>query len=207
MCALRALPAAAHMKADIGSLIDLARRSDAVMVGEVQEMRPLPDRRFEVVATNAAAILGPEPGKVFTFRSTARFEPGVRQVFFLIRAGEAWDCLQQRGAVYPAAEVDDALYRQVIEGIRRARELPDPSGLATLRAALTAGLTAAPLPLRYHCALDLLSTVHPDHPLTAAEVLRLQQLLRSPGFDPELAALLAPRLTTPPVSPSTLPTR
>jgi len=200
-----------HMRAQVGSLVDLVQRSERILVG-----RPQPTGRAEsgdskYTVRVDVTLLGEASSESFEIVSRASFEPGVRQVFFLARTSPTlaggggtpapqprWHSLQKPGSVYPAATPDDGAYRAVVQAARAAADQPDDKAIAALRAALIPALQAKAESLRYHATLDLLATIHREHPLTPEERERLATVVHAPAFDAQLRPLLEPHLAARP---------
>jgi hypothetical protein len=199
-CGLAAAPpAAAHLQPLRGKLLDLVQRSDLIVIGSADRVVPIGASRVDTTVTVAHVLSGSFTEKQLTFRGPTRFAPGERYVFFLRRTPTEFLGAQDAGTVFPCTPADDAIYRSTIQGLSRALRSELATRPDAVRAALLPALTAEPLPLRYHAALELHALAQTGHPPNAAERARIEQLMRDPATDPALQPLLRGML--PPATP------
>jgi hypothetical protein len=186
---LAAQAASAHIPQVRGRLIDLVSQSDLIIVGSVENVKPVDAGRNETTARVVGELVGDTDDAAVTFRGRARFAPGQRSVFFLRRAGTSLEVLQPLGAVFASRPQDDAAYRATIVAIQRALPTPADERPAALRAAIIPALSAAAPPLRYQAALELAGLAH--HGLTPSERHALERLAADPATDAAIRPLLA----------------
>jgi hypothetical protein len=182
-------PAAAHLPVLQGKLVDLARRSDLVVVGRVKNVAQINSRVVDTVIEVNGLLVGESAPEV-RFRGRTRFAPGEHYVFFLKSNDDAIEGLQPSGTLFPiGSPQEEEGYRSVVIGIRNSpadESKPSPA----LRAALIAALSAPAKELRYHAALELSAIAHHIDKLDPAERANLEALASNPATDPVLLSLL-----------------
>lgn len=194
---LLALPTSAHIPTLRGRLIDLIRRSDVIVLGTAERVKPVGARRVDTDLAVHDVLAGTPPGDTLTFRGSNGIAAGERYVVFLHRTATGFESIQGSGTVFPSRPADDEDYRRAIRSISQALHNGGPQQIATVRTALIAALSAAAAPLRYHAALELSALAHDGHQPTDAERQQLAAMLASPTLDPGLRSLLR-ALVSPP---------
>jgi hypothetical protein len=187
---LPAAPAAAHIKALRGHLIDIVGRSDVVVIAVVTQPASASATGEEISFDVVEVVLGDLTDGALKARTSARLVAGERQVVFLKREAAGYRCTQPSGTRFPATLADDGDYRRVVVAVAAALRLPDEEQIRALRAALIPALRAASMPLRYHAALDLSSLSHEGHDLSPEERKQIEAVRSAADADPTLRPIL-----------------
>lgn len=190
LVALFAEAAVAHVPAIAGRLIDCIQRSDVIVVGTVVHIADVDARIVEAAIDIDRTLLGAVTEAHLTFRGEARFAIKQRYVVFLRRDGAAFVGVQPSGTYFASAPADDALYTQVIGGIRAALAEKEETRVERIRAALIPGLGSAQQALSYNAALELDSLAH-HGPLSAEQRAQVEAIMARPGIDPKLRSLVS----------------
>jgi len=190
LLAFATVPAAAHLNALSGHLIDIVAQSDVAIVGVVTKPASLSPGGKELTIDVGSVLLGELTEKTLKAQTSVRLAMGERQVIFLKREPFGYRCVQPSGTRFQAAPEDDADYRRVVNAIHIALQLPPDQQIQPLRAALIPALRSASMSLRYHAALDLGSLTHSGHELTAEERTQIEAIRSAAGVDPALRPIL-----------------
>ena len=171
------------------AVIDLATRSDVIVIATVEQSKSLgsapPNTRVRVERWLAGAATEP----TLAFSGGPRVAPGARYVFFLGRDGATLACLQPNGTVFPVHAGDDRAYADAIAAIRAARGADETVRAIALRNAMIAALSAPAPALRFHAVLELAALAHDGFP--ERERRALERILADPTTDPSLRPVLA----------------
>ena len=194
---LLARPGAAHVPILHGRLIDLIRRSDVIVLGTAEQVKPAGARFIDTDLSVEDTFTNAPPEQTLTFRGPSGIAPGERYVVFLQRTASGFESIQPSGTLFPSRPADDAGYRDAVTSISQALRGDAAQQVAVVRAALIAALSASAPPLRYHAALELAALAHDGYGPTEAEQQRLTTLLASPTVDPALRPLLTSIAATP----------
>jgi len=188
--------ASAHIQVVHGRLVDAIQQSDLVLIGTIEDTKPLTTRSSESTIVVDRVVLGHITVSRLRVRGANRLVPGQRHALFLRRHGDTLHSVAPSGTLFPASPQDDETYRHAVETIHQALGADASTRIFALRSALIPVLSAPVSPLRYYAALDLISVDHGEHGLRADERAALQRLLSDPSTDPTLRPLLAGYLAT-----------
>lgn len=183
-------PTSAHVPFLHARLIDLIRRSDVILLGTAERVKPLGARRIDTDLHVEDTFKGTVPERTLTFRGPSGITPEERYVVFLRRTPSGFESIQPSGTLFGSRPQDDAAYRRVVTSINGAQHGDAVQQVVVVRAALIAALSASAAALRYHAALELSALAHDGYGPTEIERQSLATLLASPAVDPALRPLL-----------------
>jgi hypothetical protein len=184
-------PAAAHIPALHGRLVDLIRRAEIIVLGTAHQVTPVSTRVVDTTVAVDEVLTGAAPAGTITFRGPSGVATGERYVVFLRRAGSDLESIQPSGTLFPSRREDDEGYRRAIRAIAQALRGDPATQVPDLRAALIDALSASAAALRYHAVLGLSALAKDGHGPTGPERQKVNELLASPSCDPALRPLLS----------------
>jgi hypothetical protein len=183
-----AAPAGAHLPELRGRVIDLATRSDVIVIATVEQSKSIGSAPPKTAVRVERWLAGAATEPTLAFSGGPRVAPGERYVFFLGRDGANLACLQPSGTVFAAHGADDRAYSDAIAAIRAARGSDETVRAVALRHAMIAALSAPAPALRFHAVLELAGLAHDGFP--ERERRALERILDDPTTDPSLRPVL-----------------